>query len=76
MTRPATLGDLVRQGYDVSAHCGACGHYAIISARELAESKGDAFLVPDLGPLLQCTKCGARGGTVQVQARHFRPDES
>ena len=29
MNRPATLGDLTRQGYDVSAHCGAYGHYEL-----------------------------------------------
>ena len=74
--RPAALGDLVRQGYDVSAHFGACGHHAIVSARALAESRGEAFPVPALAPLLRGTKCGARGrSTVQVQARHVRPDE-
>ena len=41
MNRPATLGDLLRQGYDVRAYCGACGHYVIVSARELAASKGE-----------------------------------
>lgn len=60
----STLGDLVRVGYRLWAHCGRreCGHRADLDLEALVERLGPqhSYLAPDLVPRLRCGTCGGR----------------
>jgi hypothetical protein len=61
--KPATLGDLVRLGEDLSTWCPSCGrHGAKLRPEDLIPKLGSGRPLPSMARLLCCTRCGRRGG--------------
>jgi hypothetical protein len=58
-----TLGDLVRNGYGLNAHCEACGHRRDLNLDDLVKRLGEDFDVigKTLEPLLRCIECDTKG---------------
>ncbi len=62
----ATLGNVRDHGNGLLAHCEVCIHCGELDLGELIERLGDETPLPNLKPLLRCTKCGAREGVVRI----------
>jgi hypothetical protein len=63
---PPTLADLVDH-QALAAHCSRCQHSAALDLAALHARLGGAFPVPELRPLLRCTRCGHRGRTALLE---------
>ena len=64
---PATIGDLIEAGRDLTATCEVCLHSARLNLPELAARFGAAHFCtePALRPLLQCSVCKSTEATLQ-----------
>lgn len=57
-----TLGDCLRSGEAITAHCHACGRYAELDIQALADELGPAHgaMHNDLAPKLKCSACDGK----------------
>lgn len=77
----ATLGDLIEQGYALSAHCGRreCGRHVPLDLEALIDrlGAGHSYLAHDLAPKLRCGACGGREIGLTLHANQgYRPSPS
>lgn len=62
----ATLSNIAQNRYRLLAHCHGCGHVEELDLGGLTETLGPMFPVPALRDRLRCSRCGVKGGDVQV----------
>lgn len=57
-----TLGDCLRCGEIITAHCYTCERYAELNIQALADKLGPAHgaMFNDLAPILKCSACGGK----------------
>jgi len=72
MSRPSTLGDLLKNGYGLIACCMGCRRFSDLDVLGLAARFGEDRVVRDLCAKLKCTECGHRGAEVQVDSNAGR----
>ena len=58
----ATLGDCLRYGEIITAHCYSCGRFAELDIQALADTLGPAHgaMFNDLAPKLKCSACNGK----------------
>ena len=61
MIRISTIGDLIENGFGLSAHCETCNRYAPVNLYRLARQYGrKATFVKSKNTIrLRCSRCGA-----------------
>jgi hypothetical protein len=64
--RPATLADLIAQGFGITAHCIDCGRATVLSARDLAAKLGKRCPAPAVAERLKCSECGSGRATLRL----------
>lgn len=65
---PATLANLVANDNGLRVFCDRCGRCVDPDVRLLVERLGSAMPLPEIGRRSRCTRCGSKGGLVQVVA--------
>lgn len=58
--KATTLGEVAAAGRAVFCWCNRCGHNSELDAGMLAARLGPALPVPEVGPRLRCSGCGAK----------------
>jgi hypothetical protein len=71
-TQIGTIGDVIRQQYDVKIHCERCRHHAPADLRFIRAKHGDDFPVSGFVARSICHRCGARYSEITI--RLSRPD--
>ena len=58
----ATLGDCLRCGETITAHCHTCGRYTELDIQALADKLGSEHgaMLNDLAPKLKCSVCNGK----------------
>ena len=64
----ATLDQLTRLNQGLRVFCDACQRCADLNVKQLNATYGPSMPLPEIGKRARCSKCGYRGGSVQVVA--------
>ena len=60
----STIGDMIEEGYEISAHCGGtgCHHWSRLDLTVLAKRLGrdHSARAEALTPYFRCSKCGSK----------------
>ena len=69
-----TLGAIRDRNLELEGYCqtAGCGHFYVFNVEDLITSAGADYIVPEILPGIECTKCG---GALKLKLAMMPPEE-